>query len=154
MLWDLSGRATHKDPPWWSTAVLGSEGQVRSCIFTIRNEKSTSSSYDTLVSFSLTPMVGRHLLRPGHLSVPATGCRLSTRVPDSAADEDAEGLQHSNAGPILLLLQRHSGARPEAGPAASQSVSFSLRSLQVCYHHRLQIKMSDMKLPRSEPEVS
>lgn len=40
----------------------------------------------------LTGVVGRYLLCPGHLSVPATGCRLAQRVPDGAADEDAEGL--------------------------------------------------------------
>lgn len=37
-------------------------------------------------------VVGRYLLCPGHLSVPATGRRLAQRVPDSAAHEDAEGL--------------------------------------------------------------
>lgn len=40
----------------------------------------------------LTGVVGRYLLCPGHLSVPATGRRLAQRVPDGAADEDAEGL--------------------------------------------------------------
>lgn len=68
-------------------------------------------------------VVGRYLLCPGHLSVPATGCRLTKCVPDSAAHENTEGLQHSNTGSVLLLLQCHFGARPKAGPAPSQPVS-------------------------------
>lgn len=69
------------------------------------------------------PVVGRYLLRPGYLSVPATGCRLTQCMPDGATHENTEGFQHSNTGPILLLLQCHFGARPTAGPAPSQSVS-------------------------------
>lgn len=48
---------------------------------------------DSSVVVPLTgAVVGRYLLCPGHLSVPATGRRLAQRVPDGAADEDAEGL--------------------------------------------------------------
>ena len=76
--------------------------------------------------FLLTsPVVCRYLLCPGHLSVPVTGCRLTKCLPDGATHENTEGLQHSNPGPVLLLLQCHFGARPKAGPAPSQSVSFS-----------------------------
>lgn len=67
----------------------------------------------------------RYLLCPGHLSVPATGRWLIKCMPDGAAHENTEGLQHSNPGPVLLLLQCHFGACPKAGSAPSQSVSFS-----------------------------
>lgn len=67
----------------------------------------------------------RYLLCPGHLPVPATGCRLTKCISDGATHENTEGLQHSNPGPVLLLLQCHFGACPKAGPAPSQSVSFS-----------------------------
>lgn len=51
---------------------------------------SNNTDFSSLVH--LTGAVGRYLLCPGHLSVPATGRRLAQRVPDGAADEDAEGL--------------------------------------------------------------
>lgn len=68
----------------------------------------------------------RNLLRPGHLPVPAAGRGLLKRAPDSEEDEDAASLQHPDPGSVLLLLQRHPGARPETGAAAGQSVSSSL----------------------------
>lgn len=98
------------------------------------------------VSLLTSPVVGRYLLCPGHLSVPATGCRLTKRMPDSATHENTEGLQHSNAGPVLLLLQCHFGARPKAGPAPSQSVSFN----PVCPNQSMSPEISavDLLTPR------
>lgn len=77
------------------------------------------------MSLLTSPVVGRYLLCPGHLSVPATGRRLTQCIPDGASHENTESLQHPNPGPVLLLLQCHFGARPKAGSAPSQSVSFS-----------------------------
>lgn len=89
----------------------------------------THASLSITPAFKLSllthPVVGRYLLCLGHLSVPATGCRLTKRMPDSATHENTEGLQYSNTRPILLLLQCHFGARPKAGSAPSQSVSFA-----------------------------
>lgn len=116
-LWDFSGQATHWGPRWWSIAVQGLGEQVRSC--------DGYSCSCNLASVLTRPVVGRYLLCPGHLSVSTPRCRLTKCVPDGAAHENAESIQHSNPGPVLLLLQRHIGACPKARPAASQSVSLS-----------------------------
>lgn len=70
--------------------------------------KVTFSNFSVLSFYHLT----RDFLYTGHLPVPAGGHRYSGRQRDSPADAYAEGFQHSDLGPVLLLL--HSSHRVRA----------------------------------------
>lgn len=61
------------------------------------------------VSFYLST---RNLLYTGHLPVPAGGHRYGGHQRDGAADACTAGFQHSDLGPVLLLL--HSSHRVRA----------------------------------------